>query len=338
MKVLVTGGAGYIGGTICSALEDQGHTPVVLDSLVTGARAFTANRSFYEADIADADSVARLFRDHPDIACTIHCAALIVVPESTRDPHLYYQENVAKSLSLFKSLVDNGCRRIVFSSSASVYGTVPGFMVTEDAPIAPGSPYARTKVVMEMILEDFCRAYDLRGVALRYFNPIGADPRLRSGNPVKDPSQVIWRLVRTALGQLPEFQITGTDYDTRDGTGVRDYIHVWDLARAHVLAVERFDQLFAPGAENRYRAINLGTGTGVTVRELVAAFEEVFGRPISKCDAARRPGDVAGAYANADRAAKLLGWRAELSIQEGIRDALRWGAVRDGVLGLGGIA
>lgn len=332
MKVLITGGAGYIGSTIANALQDTGHVPVLLDSLVTGPRAFTQGKIFYEGDIADQGLLERIFQEHPDIHSTIHCAARIVVPESVQEPYLYYHENVCKSLELFKSLAELGYPRVVFSSSASIYDAVPGFKVTETSPLKPSSPYARTKYMMEMVLEDLSRATPLRGIALRYFNPIGADPRLRSGIHVREPSHVLGKMVDVALGKLPEFTLTGVDWPTRDGSGIRDYIHVWDLAMAHVKAVEQFDVVIQK-TRSPYVVINLGTGNGVTVRELVAAFERVYGQQIPKREAPPRPGDVAGAYANADRALELLGWKAEHSIDEGIASALAWGQKRKEILG-----
>lgn len=332
MKVLVTGGAGYIGSTIANALKDTGHTAVILDSLVTGQQVFTEGHIFYQGDIADRGLLERIFREHPDIHSTIHCAALIVVPESVEKPYLYYRENVCKSLELFKNLEELGYPRVVFSSSASIYDAVPGFKVTEDSPLKPSSPYARTKYMMEMVLEDLTKATSLRGIALRYFNPIGADPLYRSGIHVREPSHVLGKMVDVALGKLPEFQITGVDWPTRDGSGIRDYIHVWDLAMAHVKAVEQFDGIMQKTGKT-YVVINLGTGNGVTVKELVAAFERVYGREIPKREAPPRPGDVAGAYANADRAWELLGWKAEHSIDEGIASALEWGKRRKAILG-----
>ncbi len=332
MKVLVTGGAGYIGSTIANALLDHGHTPVLLDSLVTGPKAFTEGKIFYQGDIADRALLERIFQEHPDIHSTIHCAALIVVPESVEKPYLYYRENVCKSLELFHNLAELGYTRVVFSSSASIYDAVPGFKVTEEAPLKPNSPYARTKYMMEMVLQDLSRATPLRGIALRYFNPIGADPKLRSGIHVREPSHVLGKLVDVALGKLPEFVITGVDWPTRDGSGIRDYIHVWDLALAHLKAVEQFDHVLAK-TQSTYTVINLGTGHGVTVKELVAAFERVWGRAIPKREAPPRPGDVAGAYANAERALELLGWQAQHSIEEGIASALAWGEKRKAVLG-----
>ncbi len=334
MKFLITGGAGYIGSTVASALEDAGHTPIIIDSLVTGRVEFTKGRIFYQADIADAAALARIFADHPDIQACLHCAALIVVPESVSEPYLYYRENVAKSLELFMNLHRLDCDKVVFSSSAAIYGTVPGFMVTEESPLEPNSPYSRTKYMMEMVLSDYCQAYGMQGIALRYFNPIGADPQMRSGIHVKEPSHVLGKLVETALGINPEFHITGTEYETRDGTGIRDYIHIWDLARAHVLGLTDFDAVFARAGnpENNYLVINLGTGHGVTVRELVTAFEKVYGRTIEKREMPPRPGDVAGAYANADTALRLLKWQAEFPIEQGIADALKWGQVRNQIL------
>jgi UDP-glucose 4-epimerase len=336
MKILITGGAGYIGSTIASALEDRGHTPIILDSLVTGREEFTRGRIFYKADVADRVALEMVFRDHPDIYATIHCAALIVVPESVAHPYEYYRENVSNSLELFKSLNDLGCKRVVFSSSAAIYDVVPGYMVTENSPLKPSSPYARTKFMMEMVLKDLCDAYNMRGIALRYFNPIGADPKMRSGVHVKNPTHVVGKLVDTALGKNPVFEITGVDWPTRDGTGIRDYIHVWDLAQAHIRAVEHFDEAYSLSEDPQahYLVINLGTGHGVTVRELVTAFENVWGKPINKRETPPRPGDVAGSYANADTAARLIGWKAEQSIEQGIADAIKWGELRASVIDL----
>lgn len=333
MKVLVTGGAGYIGSTICSALKDNGHEAVILDSLITGKEEFTKNRVFYKGDIADKAILEKIFKDHPDIGYTIHCAALIVVPESVERPYEYYTENVSKSLELFRNLNALGCKNVVFSSSASIYDDSPNFIVTEESPLNPRSPYARTKYMMEMVLQDFCNAYGMRGIALRYFNPIGADPKMRTGIHLKSPSHLLGKLVDVALGKDPVFKITGVDWDTRDGSGIRDYIHVWDLAMAHIKAIENFDNIFNDSKEGSYMVINLGKGDGVTVKEMVAAFEKVFKQNINKEDAPPRPGDVPGAYASSDRAERLLGWKAELSLEQGIADALRWAEFRENILG-----
>ena len=332
MKVLITGGAGYIGSTTASALEQAGHTPVILDSLLTGQRQFAAGRLFFEGDIADRALVERVFDEHPDIAVTVHMAARIVVPESVAQPYDYYRDNVAKSLTLFDTLAQLGRPDVVFSSSASIYAPTDDFTVVESSPLAPASPYARTKMVMEMVMEDLAAAGRLRALALRYFNPIGSDPELRSGVHVREPSHVLGQLVRAALGQQDAFRITGVDLPTRDGTGLRDYVHVWDLARAHVAAVERFDDVLST-APDGFIALNVGTGEGVTVRELVAAFERVFGRPVPVVEAPPRVGDAIGAYARVERIRELTGWRSDLGLEDGIASALAWAERRPEVLG-----
>ena len=244
----------------------------------------------------------------------------------------YYRDNVAKSLELFDQLVALGRPRVLFSSSASLYGTVDGFEVDERSPLAPASPYARTKLMMEMALQDMAAATDLRAIILRYFNPIGSDPDLESGVYAREPSHVLGQLVMAALGQQDAFTITGTEHPTRDGTGIRDYIHVWDLARAHVVAVERFDDVLAteraPSA-----VINVGTGDGVTVRELVTGFAKVFGREVPVREAPPRPGDAIGAFANVDKAREVLGWTASMTVEDAIASALAWGERREEILG-----
>jgi UDP-glucose 4-epimerase len=332
MKVLVTGGAGYIGSVIATALEESGHVPILLDSLHSGPHVFTEGRIFYHGDIADRAVLRQIAGEHPELQCTIHCAARIVVPESVEQPYEYYRDNVAKSLELFDALVSLGKPRVVFSSSASLYAISPTFEVTEDSPLAPTSPYARTKQVMEMALTDICAATDMRAVILRYFNPIGSDPRLRTGIYDQLPSHVLGQLVAAARGEIEAFTITGTEHPTRDGSGLRDYVHVWDIARAHVMAVEQFDQVVA-AAESPSVVINLGSGNGTTVFELVASFERVYGSSVPKRTAPPRPGDAVGAYANASRAADLLGWKTELSLDEAIRSALDWGERRQDILG-----
>jgi len=332
MKVLVTGGAGYLGSITAKALEQAGHTPVILDSLLSGPRAYVGDRIFYEGDVADRRLLRRVVDDHPDIEATIHMAARIVVPESVEKPYEYYRDNVAKSLEMFDELTALGKPRILFSSTASLYALKPDFEVTEEDPVEPTSPYARTKRMMEQVLEDLARASELRAIILRYFNPIGSDPDLETGYHLRDATHVVPLMAQTALGFRDTFTITGTDHPTRDGTGIRDYIHVWDLARAHVRAVEEFDGVLEKvDAPSTY--INLGAGDGVTVRELLAAVERVVGRPVPVVEAPPRPGDAAGAYANADKAARLLGWRTELSLDEAIASALAWGEKRKDVLG-----
>jgi UDP-glucose 4-epimerase len=328
VKVLITGGAGYIGSTVASACLDVGITPVILDSLVTGRREFARGPQFYEGDIADGAVLDKIFGAHPDIAAVVHCAALIVVPESVADPVRYYQANVSKSLDLVQHLLRNGCRRLLFSSTGSFYQPGADGSVDEDSAIAPGSPYSRTKAVCEAMFADIAAGTPLRVVSLRYFNPIGADPQLRTGLQARYPTHALGKLVQAHESGQP-FQVTGTDYPTRDGTGIRDYVHVWDLAAAHVAALAAFDEILGPATS---LAINLGTGTGTTVRELVAAFNGVVDRPVETVDAPRRPGDVIGAFTRSDRARRLLNWQPRYSIADGITDSLRWSGMRDSVL------
>lgn len=327
-KVLITGGAGFIGSTIASACLDRDVTPVILDSLVTGRREFTKNRIFFEGDIADGALIDKVFTEHPDIAAVVHCAALIVVPDSVCDPMSYYRANVTKSLEMVEHLVRNGCRRMVFSSSAAIYSPGADLSVDEDSPLGPTSPYARTKAVCEEMFADIAAAEPLKILSLRYFNPIGADPSLRTGLQVREPTHAVGRLILAMQAGEP-FRITGTDFPTRDGTGVRDYVHVWDLAEAHLRALDAFDRVLGSSTS---AVINLGTGTGTTVRELVEAFNSVAGSPVTAIAAPRRPGDAAGAFTRSDRAARVLGWRARFSLADGITDALRWAAVRDQIL------
>jgi UDP-glucose 4-epimerase len=332
VKILVTGGAGYLGSVTSKALEAAGHVPVVLDSLLTGPHAFVRGRIFYEGDVGDRPLLARIVEEHPDIEATVHMAARIVVPESVVKPYEYYRDNVSKSLELFDALVALGKPRVLFSSSGSIYARTDDFEVSEDDALAPSSPYGRTKRMVEEILHDLSAATELRAIVLRYFNPVGSDPDLESGSYDKEPTHVLGQLIMAARGEREGFTITGTDLPTRDGTGMRDYLHVWDLARAHVRAVERFDEVIADAGTPSV-VLNVGRGDGVTVRELLAAFERVTGRRVSIDEAPSRPGDAVGAYANADRARELLGWQTELSLDDAIASALAWADRRHEVLG-----
>jgi UDP-glucose 4-epimerase len=328
MKILITGGAGYIGSTIASACLDNDIQTVILDDLSTGRRQFVGEQPFFHGDIADRRLLDEVFAIHPDIHATIHCAARIVVPESVREPISYYRNNVSKTIELVAHLRRNGCHRLLFSSSASIYAPGPEGWVDEHSAVAPTSPYARTKAIAEMALEDVAHAHGFGILSLRYFNPIGADPRLRTGPQDPDPTHVVGRLMAAYAHDEP-FQVTGVDWNTRDGSGIRDYVHVWDLALAHVAGVLRFDDLVPPG---RYEAINIGTGRGTTVRELVAAFEQEVHHRLRVDDGDARPGDVVGCYARSDKAERLLDWRASYGVREGLRHAMQWDAVRHRIL------
>ena len=329
MKVLIAGGAGYVGSTIASACLDAGIETVILDSLVTGRREFVAGRDFYEGDIANGPLVDRIFTEHPDVYAVIHCAALIVVSDSVADPARYYHANVVKSIDFATHLLRNGCRRLIFSSSAAIYRAGDDLTIDEDSPIEPCSPYGRSKAMCEAIFADIAAVKPIHVLSLRYFNLIGADPKMRTGLPLRRPTHALGQMIRAREAGVP-FLITGTDYPTRDGSGIRDYIHVWDLAAAHVAALGTFDALPGPAL-----AINLGTGQGTTVKELLDAFNRAVDHPIQARPAARRPGDVAGAYTRIDRAKRLLGWVPQYDVDDGIRHSLRWAAIRDEILSEG---
>ena len=331
MKVLITGGAGYIGSTIGLACRDKGWDVVVLDDLSTGREEFTTGTSFYVGDIADQALVTRIFTEHPDIGAVVHCAAKIVVPDSVADPIAYYRNNVAKTIELLDALRRAGCTRLLFSSSASMYAPEPDLTVSETSALDPQSPYAASKMLCERIMADVAAASELRTLALRYFNPVGGDPQLRTGLQNPKPTHALGKLVDAyTLGEV--FTVTGTDWATRDGSAIRDYIHVWDLARAHVAALEHFDQVCT--ADEPYAVINVGTGTGTTVRELVAAFTQVTGaESVQVVEGPPRPGDVIGCYTRSALAEEKLGWRAELSIADAVRTALAWAEVRPDRLG-----
>ena len=329
MKALITGGAGFIGSTVASACLDVGIVPVIVDDLSTGRQEFVFDRAFYRGDVADPLLLARVFAEHPDIFAVVHCAAKIVVPESVAQPLDYYRNNLYGLMNVLQSMADSGCHRFLFSSSASIYAPGADLSVDESSPLAPTSPYGRTKYMSELILSDVAAAGPLRALSLRYFNPIGADPSLRTGLQNATPSHALGKMIEAYQKGRP-FNITGVDWPTRDGSGIRDYIHVWDLARAHVAALRRFDALFPAGVTSR--AINLGTGSGTTVRELVAAFDRATGASLDVVEAPPRPGDVAGCFTRSEIALRDLGWRSERGIEDGIRDSLAWVQRRANVL------
>ena len=329
MKILIAGGAGFIGSTVASACLDAGHQPIILDDLSTGRREYVRGRPFVHAQIGDRDALEQAFTDHSDIVAAIDLAAYIDVPASSSDPARYYENNVSQSLAFIRHLAQFGCHRVVFSSSASVYGPSADFGVDEQSELDPKSPYARTKLMCEWMLEDIAKAGAISAIALRYFNPIGADPKLRTGPQSANPSHVLGKIIQA--GQSGgAFTITGTDWPTPDGTGLRDYVHVWDIATAHVAAVERFDSINATNGP--FVVINLGSGQPCTVRQLISAYESVAGAELKVIDGPRRAGDSIGSYTRSRRAKDLLGWRPEHTLATGIRDSLRWAERRRDVL------
>ena len=326
MKVLVTGGAGYLGSVICSAFIDEGVTPVILDSLITGRADFVRDKIFYRGDIGDRELLNKIIYEHPGMEFIVHCAERAAVEQSVASPYDFYVANVVKCMEMFKTIYDLGIGKVIYSSSGSLYEDVPGFMVTEASPVNPRSPYAKTKHIMEMILRDFCNAYGMKCITLRYFNPIGADPGLRTGMQPKNPYSLVKNLLSVINGDEKSFAIHGVDWNTRDGTCIRDYVHVWDVARAHLLALLSFEEAFEKADDNckYFLPINIGSGVGVTVKEFIFAFENVTREIINVTAGAKRPGDVAGAYASIKRAKALIGWAPELRLEDGIMDAVRW--------------
>lgn len=299
--VLVTGGAGYIGSHACKALAAAGHLPVVYDNLENGHEWAVQWGPFEKGDIRERARLDAVFARHrPD--AVMHFAGYIEVGESVRDPLRFYRNNVVGSLVLLEAMHAASVTHIVFSSSCAVYGAPDVTPISETTPFAPISPYARSKLAMEFMLEDCRTAHGLSYAALRYFNAAGADPEGRTGESHSPESHVLPLLIDTALGRRPYFSVFGSDYPTPDGTAIRDYIHVDDLASAHLLALEHL--LAADDA----LVLNLGTGTGCSVRELIDAVARVSGRNVPVTEEARRPGDPPALVADPSRIRNILGW------------------------------
>lgn len=327
MRVFVTGGAGYIGTHTAVQLLANGDDICVFDNFSNSAPEALArvrqlsNRGFQSVD-GDIRNAATLESAMADFApdAVIHFAGLKAVGESNEKPLTYYDNNVTGSQRLIETMDKIGCRHIVFSSSATVYGEPQYLPFDEDHPIAPTNPYGRSKAMVEEILRDWAAANaDASAVLLRYFNPVGAHPSGRIGEDPNDiPNNLMPFIAQVAVGRRDCLSIFGDDYPTRDGTGERDFIHVVDLAAAHLSALAY--SVSATGC----KAINIGTGSGVTVREMVAAFADISGRPIPTQIAPRRAGDVATSYAAVDRARDLLGWQAQLGIADMCHSTWNW--------------
>lgn len=319
MAVLVTGGAGYIGGHMVLGLLDAGEKVVVLDNLSTGfAWAVPAQAKFTVGDIGDSALVAKLIQDS-DIDAIAHFAAKINVPESVTAPLDYYQNNAAKALSLIEAAVKNGVKNFIFSSTAAVYGETSHEPVGEETPLNPVSPYGRSKLMVEWILGDAAKAHKLNCVTLRYFNVAGADPKGRLGQSGANSTHLIKRGVQTALGRHASMDIFGTDYPTRDGTCLRDYIQVTDLIDAHLAALA---YLRKGGTSDIF---NCGYGHGQTVREVVDVVRRVSGVDFKVNVVGRRSGDPAAVVACADKARVVLGWHpTRENLDEIVRQSLDW--------------
>ena len=326
-KILVTGGAGYLGSHTCVELLNQDYQLVVVDNLLHSSfKSLTAIKeitgkdvTFYQADIRDKKSLEAIF-EREAIAAVIHFAGLKIVNESTSIPLDYYANNFSGTITLLQVMQQFSCKNFIFSSSASVYGNKAPAPVSEEAPRSVMTPYGRTKMMIEDVLMDVSvsdSAWNI--VILRYFNPIGAHSSGELGeDPQGLPTNLLPYISQVALGKLDRVRVFGGDYDTKDGTGIRDYIHVVDLAKGHVKAVEY--ALAHKGVE----IINLGTGTPYSVTEIVESFEKSTGVEIKYVYGDRRPGDLPESYANADKAWKLLGWKAEKSLEDMCRDTWNW--------------
>lgn len=326
MRVLVTGGAGYIGSHTCLVLLESGHAVTVLDNLCNGSRvalqrveALAGKRlRFVDGDIRDSASLRAAFEGGID--AVVHFAALKAVGESCEQPLRYFDNNIGGTIALLQAMQSEGTRHLVFSSSATVYGEPDRVPVDEAAALRVTNPYGRSKLVMEELIRDWCGAQpDIGAVLLRYFNPVGAHPSGQIGeDPAGTPNNLMPYIAQVAVGRRGVLRVFGNDYPTRDGTGVRDYLHVMDLAEAHVQALDF--ALRTPGC----RAFNLGTGRGTSVLELVHAFEAAAGRRVPVEMVERRAGDVAELYADPSCAGRELGWHATRSLQDMCTDTWRW--------------
>jgi UDP-glucose 4-epimerase len=327
MTVLVTGGAGFIGSHTCVELLKAGYEVVVVDDYSNSSpAALEAVRKVaggsllsYEVDLRDQDSLRRVFNRH-QFESVVHFAAKKAVGESVEIPVDYYDVNVGGTTNLIRAMLDHGVRQLVFSSSCSIYGGQYDAPITEDDLPRPTNPYARTKLICEQILADVCaRHTDLRVISLRYFNPVGAHPSGELGeDPRGIPTNLMPYMMQVAVGRLRKLQVFGADYPTPDGSGVRDYIHVVDVADAHRVALKHL------GDKHGLRALNLGTGTGVSVLQLIAAFRDECGVTIPYEILGRRPGDVAMLVADATRVEKEWSWRTTRDIRDACRDAWRF--------------
>lgn len=332
MKIVVTGGLGFIGSHTVVALQDQGFDVVIIDNLcnssedvLDGIQRITGKTPIFEnLDLRNKTDVNSFFQKHTDIKGVIHFAAYKAVGESVANPLAYYENNLHSLVYLLQHLSQNGTSNFIFSSSCTVYGQADIVPITEDAPVVPAaSPYGNTKQVGEEIIKDVCHVHpDLNAIALRYFNPMGAHPSTEIGElPLGVPQNLVPFITQTGVGLRQQLSVFGGDYNTPDGTCIRDYIHVVDLAKAHVVALKR---LLHQQNQSNFEVFNLGTGTGSSVLEVIQSYERVSGNTLNYNIVDRRPGDVTMAYADTKRANTVLGWAAETSLDEAMKTAWDW--------------
>ncbi|WP_422105987.1 UDP-glucose 4-epimerase GalE [Winogradskyella sp.] len=332
MKILVTGGLGFIGSHTVVELQNEGFEVVIIDDLsnssmdvLEGITAITGVKPHFEQlDLKDRSKVEDFFATHKDIAGIIHFAASKAVGESVQNPLKYYENNINTLVYILKELGKLQQQNFIFSSSCTVYGQADELPITENAPVKPAeSPYGNTKQIGEEIIRDTCKVNpELKGIALRYFNPIGAHPTAEIGElPKGVPQNLVPFITQTAMGLREQLSVFGDDYPTEDGTCVRDYIHVVDLAKAHVVALQR---LLQGKNKSNYEVFNLGTGKGSSVLEAIQSFEKVSGQQLNYKIADRRAGDVIAAYADTDKANDVLGWRTELTLDDAMASAWKW--------------
>ena len=332
MKILVTGGLGFIGSHTAVELQNSGYEVVIIDDcsnssekVLDGIYAITAKRPVFEKiDLREKEKIQDFFERHPDIEGTIHFAASKAVGESVERPLLYYENNLSSLIYLLKELTSKKKQSFIFSSSCTVYGQADKMPITEDAPVKKAeSPYGNTKQIGEEIIHDTCKVNsDLQAISLRYFNPMGAHPSSEIGElPIGVPQNLVPFITQTGIGIREQLSVFGDDYPTPDGTCIRDYIHVVDLAKAHVVALERL--LKGENPEN-YEVFNVGTGEGSSVLEVIASFERVSGKKLNYSVVERRPGDITKAFADTKKANEVLGWKAGSTLDQAMKSAWDW--------------
>jgi UDP-glucose 4-epimerase len=331
MKILVTGGTGYIGSHTVVELQNKGFEVVIVDNLsnssaeiVDNIEKITGVRPHFEKfDLTDYDKTMDFFKRHNDLKGVIHFAAYKAVGESVEKPLMYYRNNLVSLMNILESMIENGVKNLVFSSSCTVYGQPDKLPVSEKAPIKKAeSPYGNTKQISEEIIQDTINAYDIKGIALRYFNPIGAHESALIGElPLGVPNNLVPYITQTAIGIREQLRVFGDDYPTPDGTPIRDYIHVVDLAKAHVIAIDR---MINGKMKKDFEVFNLGTGKGYSVLEVIKSFEKVSGQKLNYKIVDRRPGDVIEVWADPTFSNEELGWKAEKGLDEMVLSAWNW--------------